>query len=211
VFTWQFALYTLGLGFICVLLIPLTNLWWIVPLLGVAAPIVLALGQARSGEASRSSVDAGLKRDEILEAVTDRGELTPAEAAQWTSSTVVEATGLLESLAQEGRLTRLTRDGGVVYAIPASEPDPAVEREAALAETETSGPRATAHAAEPLSEREREVLAALASGKTTAEAARDLFISIGTVKSHTANIYRKLNVKNRAEAITRARDLGLLP
>ncbi len=212
VFTWQFALYTLGLGFICVLLIPLTDLWWIVPLLGVAAPILLAFGQARSSDASRTGVDARVKQAEILGAVTDRGELTAAEAAQWTSCTVVEASRLLKSLAREGRLLRLTRDGGVVYTIPASAPGPAVERQAAPAEEESqSRPRATVHLAEPLSEREREVLAALASGKTNAEAARDLFISIGTVKSHTANIYRKLGAKNRAEAITRARDLGLLP
>lgn len=69
---------------------------------------------------------------------------------------------------------------------------------------------AIARPAEPLSEREREVLAVLASGRTTAEAARDLYISVGTVKSHTANIYRKLGAKNRAEAVSRARDLGLL-
>ena len=64
--------------------------------------------------------------------------------------------------------------------------------------------------ADPLSEREREVLAVLATGKTTSEAARDLFVSVGTIKSHTSNIYRKLGARNRAEAIARARELGLL-
>jgi DNA-binding NarL/FixJ family response regulator len=64
---------------------------------------------------------------------------------------------------------------------------------------------------DPLSEREREVLAVLATGKTTSEAARDLFVSVGTIKSHTSNIYRKLGARNRAEAIARAHDLGLLP
>jgi DNA-binding NarL/FixJ family response regulator len=62
-----------------------------------------------------------------------------------------------------------------------------------------------------LSEREIEVLAALASGKTNAEVATDLYISIGTVKSHSANIYRKLEAKNRTEAVARARELDLLP
>jgi DNA-binding NarL/FixJ family response regulator len=51
----------------------------------------------------------------------------------------------------------------------------------------------------------------LASGRTTSEAARDLFVSVGTIKSHAANIYRKLGARNRAEAIARARELGLLP
>jgi DNA-binding NarL/FixJ family response regulator len=64
---------------------------------------------------------------------------------------------------------------------------------------------------DPLSEREREVLAVLATGKTTSEAARDLFVSVGTIKSHTSNIYRKLGARNRAEAIARAHELGLLP
>jgi transitional endoplasmic reticulum ATPase len=63
---------------------------------------------------------------------------------------------------------------------------------------------------DPLSERELEVLSILASGKTNSEAARDLFVSVGTVKSHTNNIYRKLGARNRADAINRARSLGLI-
>jgi ATP/maltotriose-dependent transcriptional regulator MalT len=63
---------------------------------------------------------------------------------------------------------------------------------------------------EPLSERELEVLSLLASGRTNSEVARDLFVSVGTVKSHTGNIYRKLEVKNRAEALARARELNVL-
>jgi ATP/maltotriose-dependent transcriptional regulator MalT len=61
-----------------------------------------------------------------------------------------------------------------------------------------------------LSEREREVLNLLASGRTNSEIARDLFVAVGTVKSHTGNIYRKLGAKNRAEAIARARELEVL-
>ena len=61
-----------------------------------------------------------------------------------------------------------------------------------------------------MSERELEVLRLLASGRTNSEVAGDLFVSVGTVKSHTGNIYRKLEVRNRAEAIARARELGLL-
>ena len=63
---------------------------------------------------------------------------------------------------------------------------------------------------DPLSERELEVLSILASGKTNSEAAGDLFVSVGTVKSHTGNIYRKLGARNRAEALNRARELGLI-
>ena len=50
----------------------------------------------------------------------------------------------------------------------------------------------------------------LASGRTNSEIARDLFVAVGTVKSHTGNIYRKLAVKNRAEALARAREHKVL-
>ena len=64
--------------------------------------------------------------------------------------------------------------------------------------------------AEPLSERELEVLTLLASGRSNKEIAGDLFVAVGTVKTHTNNIYRKLGTKNRAEALARARSLKLL-
>jgi ATP/maltotriose-dependent transcriptional regulator MalT len=63
---------------------------------------------------------------------------------------------------------------------------------------------------EPLSERELEVLALLASGRTNAEIARDLYVAVGTVKSHSGNIYRKLEASNRTEAVSRAREMNLL-
>jgi DNA-binding CsgD family transcriptional regulator/pimeloyl-ACP methyl ester carboxylesterase len=63
---------------------------------------------------------------------------------------------------------------------------------------------------EALSERELAVLRLLADGLSNAEIAHDLVISAGTVKTHTAHIYRKLNVDNRTRAVARARELGLL-
>jgi LuxR family maltose regulon positive regulatory protein len=67
------------------------------------------------------------------------------------------------------------------------------------------------HLVEPLSERELEVLHLLALGRTNQVIARQLIIAQGTVKAHTANIFRKLDVANRTEAVARARQLGLLP
>jgi LuxR family maltose regulon positive regulatory protein len=64
---------------------------------------------------------------------------------------------------------------------------------------------------EPLSQRELEVLHLMALGKTNQEIARQLIIARGTVKAHTANIFRKLDVANRTEAVARAMQLGLLP
>ncbi len=61
-----------------------------------------------------------------------------------------------------------------------------------------------------LSEREREVLELVASGATNPEIARALHLSPNTVKEHTSSLYRKLEVRNRAEAVQRAQRLGLL-
>jgi two-component system response regulator DesR len=60
-----------------------------------------------------------------------------------------------------------------------------------------------------LTEREREVLTLIASGSTNREIAEALFLSPHTVKEHTSAIYRKLEVRNRAEAVQRAQRLGL--
>ena len=63
---------------------------------------------------------------------------------------------------------------------------------------------------DPLSERELELLQLLADGLSNQEIAELLIIAIGTVKAHTVNIYRKLNVNSRMQAVARARDLRLL-
>ena len=63
---------------------------------------------------------------------------------------------------------------------------------------------------DPLSQRELEVLHLMALGKTNQEIARQLIVSPGTVKAHTASIYRKLDVANRTEAVARARQIGIL-
>jgi LuxR family maltose regulon positive regulatory protein len=63
---------------------------------------------------------------------------------------------------------------------------------------------------EVLSERELEVLRLLAAGLSNREIAEQLFLSIGTVKKYTSNIYGKLGVHNRTMAAAKARELHLL-
>jgi len=65
--------------------------------------------------------------------------------------------------------------------------------------------------AEPLTERELEVLCLLAEGLTNPEIGQRLYISRPTVKTHTQSIYSKLNVHTRREAVEQARALGILP
>jgi LuxR family maltose regulon positive regulatory protein len=64
---------------------------------------------------------------------------------------------------------------------------------------------------EPLTQREMEVLHLMALGRTIQEIAQQLIVAPGTVKAHTASIYRKLDVANRTEAVAHARQLGILP
>jgi DNA-binding NarL/FixJ family response regulator len=69
----------------------------------------------------------------------------------------------------------------------------------------------TAHQPAPLlTEREREVLDLIAAGSTNREIAEQLFLSPHTVKEHTSAVYRKLEARNRAEAVQRAQRVGLL-
>jgi two-component system response regulator DesR len=62
----------------------------------------------------------------------------------------------------------------------------------------------------PLSEREQEVLSLIATGSTNKEIAVQLHLSPHTVKEHTSAIYRKLGVRNRAEATRQAQRLKIL-
>lgn len=60
-----------------------------------------------------------------------------------------------------------------------------------------------------LSERETEVLALIAAGRTNSEIVRELVVSAKTVRNHITHIFTKLGVSNRDEAVARARELGL--
>jgi LuxR family maltose regulon positive regulatory protein len=64
---------------------------------------------------------------------------------------------------------------------------------------------------EPLSSRENDVLGLIALGYSNQEIAEELTLSLYTIKSHARNIFSKLGVKNRTEAVARARRLGVLP
>lgn len=62
-----------------------------------------------------------------------------------------------------------------------------------------------------ISEREKEVLWAMAQGLSNKEIAAKLFVSLNTIKTHSTNLYGKLNVSRRTQAIQKARKLNLIP
>jgi len=63
---------------------------------------------------------------------------------------------------------------------------------------------------EPLTDRELEVLRLIAAGHSNAEIGQRLYLALSTVKGHNLRIFNKLQVKNRTEAVARARELSLL-
>ena len=193
---------------------------WVAVLgIGVVAPLLLMRQLNRAiatHEDSRRAVPGAREREkELLRALEEREELTPAMAAMRTSLTIEEASRMLEKLAARGHLQVLNREGVLAYTLFGKEQGPSLET-ATAGLVANGSPAATQGDDDPeplvesLSERELEVLTLLASGRPNKEVARDLFVSVGTVKTHTNNIYRKLGVRNRAEALARARSLKLI-
>jgi ATP/maltotriose-dependent transcriptional regulator MalT len=188
--------------------------WLAVFGLGVVAPVLLLRQINRAIEAHeesrRPAPDAREKEKELLEALEEGGEITPATAAMRTSLTVDEASEMLEELARKGHLEMQMEEGIIAYSLGERRRQalPGGDLTSSIAQSGANG--TSTRLEDPLSERELEVLTLLATGKTNSEVAGDLFVSVGTVKSHTGNIYRKLGAKNRAEALARARELGLI-
>ena len=190
-----------------------TALWPLVPLFGAAVPILLVVLQDRAwrdalgvrpAHAALASDDRAER--EVLQVLGEEGRLTPTGVATRTSLTVSQASEVLDRLAGRGHLEVTTEEGALVYSLREGDPPGAPGTDEA--------PPGAGLPVEPLeerlSERELEVLALLASGKTSREAAGDLYVAEGTVKAHVASIYRKLGVRNRTAMLNRARALGLL-
>ena len=129
-----------------------------------------------------------------------------------TTLTVAGAAEILEELARAGHLEARTSGGSIVYALMQRDRTELGRPQADLEAPPSRPPEEPQEEAlvEPLSERELEVLRLLASGRTNREISQDLFVAVGTVKAHVNNVYRKLGARNRADAASKARSLGLL-
>ncbi len=156
-----------------------------------------AIEQARRLEPDVALVDlflggeSGAELCEEIRSASPRTRVLLISGAGWISPEAAKAAGAAGfvhkdwSAADVARAVRMVGKGMTVFA-PQTETSPA-----------------------SLSEREREVLGLLARGATNKEIAARLYLSPHTVKDHTSAVYRKLNVRNRAEAVRRAERLGL--
>lgn len=115
--------------------------------------------------------------------ISGAGRISPSAARAAGASGFVSKDRDAEDVAKAVRLVGM---GGTVFTPTAEQP------------------------ARPLSDREREVLRLIAGGATNREIAKRLYLSAHTVKEHTSALYRKLEVRNRAEAVQRAERLGLI-
>ena len=86
-----------------------------------------------------------------------------------------------------------------------------VEKEIYIEKAEKFIPNTSLITELELSKRELEVLEFLAKGNSNQEIASELFVSLSTVKAHNQNLYDKLDVKRRTQAVEKARRLHLIP
>ncbi len=169
--------------------------------LEAAEALLLRLHQGAASAGRNGSLIEILILQAITLAAQDRGEEALSALAQALG--MAEPEGFVRIFLDEGApMARLLRQA-VAQDLYASY---ALRLLNALGEAAT----APQPLIESLSERELEVLRRVAAGYSNQEIAQDLVIAVSTVKKHIYNIYGKLEVGSRTQAVARARELGLL-
>jgi LuxR family maltose regulon positive regulatory protein len=163
------------------------------------------LEAAEAGERTSKAIEIlGLQ----AMAAQAKGDTSLALAAIKDALTLAEPEGFSRTFVDEGPpMARLLCEA----AARGIEPDYARHLLAAFPDAQPEPQPPQSELIEPLSERELEVLHLIAEGLTNSEIASRLFLSVNTVKAHTRNIYGKLGVHSRTQAVARATALGILP
>jgi LuxR family maltose regulon positive regulatory protein len=158
--------------------------------------------------------EAGAKGYEIeiliLQALTMQGQGRAEQVLERLERALIiaESQGYLRMFIEEGapmaRLLETAISSGIA-------PDYASKLLAAFKD-ERPEPTASSEGllVEPLSQRELEILALVAAGWSNRQIAEELYLAVGTVKKHLNNIFGKLQVERRTQAVARAKELGLL-
>ncbi len=170
----------------------------------------LAILEAERPRTAASGRWSYLLENELLTAVAlyHLGQTAPARAALTRSLALAEPEGYWRIYLDKGPLV-----GGPLAALAPTLADPQLRGYARKLAAAFGPPARPASPAltEPLSEREQEVLHLIAAGLSNKAVAAQLVISPHTAKKHTLNIFGKLGVNSRTQALAAARRLGLLP
>jgi len=172
-------------------------------------------------ERLQKAAEEGMRMGSVIEILVlqalahhARGDIPSALKSLERALILVEPEGFIRIFVDEGppmaSLLYEALDRGIatdyvqrlLAAFPVTEPEEAASTKS---QVDQSG------LIEPLSEREIEVLQLIAKGLTNPVIATRLVLSVHTIKTHTRNIYSKLAVNNRTQAVVRARTLGILP
>ena len=144
-------------------------------------------------------------RNEKGRAVADLARaLSLAEPEGYVRTFVDEGSSMAEMLSG---MLEASRRGSLDLPVPAHYPRKllaALERGSARAATSAGG------LPEGLTGRELEILSLVGAGMSNGRIASELFVSVGTVKTHLNNVNRKLDARSRTQAVARARDLKLI-
>jgi DNA-binding NarL/FixJ family response regulator len=187
-------------------------------------PGVEVIGEATTGEEAVALVES-LRPDVTLMDLNMPG-ISGVEATRRITSASPQAGILVITMFEDDdSVFAAMRAGARGYLLKGAAPDDTVRAIKAVADGEAifspsvaqrlmqyfaAPPAAVAPQAFPeLTEREREILALIAQGYTNTAIAERLVLSAKTVRNHVSNIFSKLQVAGRAEAIIRARDAGL--
>ncbi|MET9188847.1 response regulator transcription factor [Streptomyces tendae] len=195
-----------------------------------SAPGIEVVGEAGTGEealalAARLAPDVVLMDLQLgagIDGVETTRRLTTGTATTGTATTGAGRAPhvlVLTTYDTDADITRAIEAGATGYLLKAERPEElfAAIHAAAQGRTALSGPvagRVMANLRKPrpaLTDRERDILAQLATGLGNREIARALFISEATVKTHLRRIYDKLGVDTRAGAVAVAKEQRLLP
>lgn len=183
----------------------------------VAEEIAGALSAGRTAHARQllGSIAPPSASDAPLAAIEHR--ILASWIAAATGDTARSHAVMREALAladTHGLVAVFLRAGSPVIHIIATLPEPPdAFRSLVLERARTAaGPVADSTALDdPLTDRELEILAFLPTRLSNVEIGAQCFVSLNTIKTHMAHIYRKLDVPNRNAAVARATELGLLP
>jgi LuxR family maltose regulon positive regulatory protein len=155
----------------------------------------------------------------LLKALTyqEQGNLAPALSALASALELAEPEGYIRTFVGEGpamatllRKIRATQGREAGYVERLLQAFDQGEEPVVSASLQDGRPKAPQPLIEPLSDRELEVLQLMATGASNQNIAEALVIAVNTVKRHARNIFDKLGVENRTQAVARARALGLL-